>query len=158
MIGGHEVDEQSLPDGWEKYLIPESEIIDIRTGQGLVDKLEHDGHKYYIDNYAPAKDSKMFVKFIPYPMIDGKIYAVLIVDQEPFDIYTSVAVHGEAQGLNSFEKLPDGRYGRLVKVDQVTSVRCPYSSKDFMAAERTDKYYEGYGLYMVDSETGKWVT
>ncbi len=152
-VGHHEIDEQSLPDGWEKYLIPESEIIDINMD--LVDKLEHDGHKYYIENFEPAKDSKMSVKFIPHPIIDGEIYAVLIVDKEVFDYYRSVAVHDIPHGSNSFELLPDGRYGRLVKVDEVTSVVCPYNVDDYIDAKQRG-YREGYGIYKVDSETGKW--
>ena len=160
MIGGHDVDAQSLPDGWEKYLIPESEIIDINMD--LVDELEHDGHRYYIEDLAQANDSKMFVKFIPHPMMDGEIYAVLIVDKGVFDYrgvyYKSVAIHGEYHGLNSFEMLPDGRYGRLVKVDHATSVGCHYDPDDFMDAEMPGGYYEAFNLYNVDSETGKLVT
>ena len=163
-VGNHKIDEQSLPDGWEEYLIPESELINIKTGEGLVDELEHDGHKYYIENYAPAKDSKMFVKFIPHPMIDGEIYAVLIVDQEAFDIYQKVGIHSgdmmnsEGFRISKFMDLGDGYYGRLIKMDKLASVRCPYDNDEFMDAEVDGGYYEGYNLYKVDSVTGKWVS
>ena len=155
-IGHHEIDEPSLPEGWEKYLIPESEIIDINMD--LVDKVEHDGHKHYIELFDMSKVSKMNLGLIPHPIIDDEIYAVLIVDQEAFDNYRSIAISNKAHGLNSFKLLPDGRYGCLIKVDRVTSVICPYNVDDYIDAKQNGGYYQGFNLYKVDSETGKWVT